>query len=47
MTIRLVRPAEEFKDKALGFRQEFFDHGERVISESDSSGLTWGIKIKV
>ena len=33
--IRLVRPTEEFKEKALDFRQEFFDHNETVINGSE------------
>lgn len=35
MTIKFVRPAEEFKDRALDFRQEFFDHGEPIINGSE------------
>ena len=35
MAIKLVRPGKEFKDRALNFRQEFFDHGERVINGSE------------
>lgn len=35
MTIELVRPAEEFKGRALEFRQEFFDHGELIMNGSE------------
>ncbi|MCI8645494.1 MAG: GNAT family N-acetyltransferase [Firmicutes bacterium] len=35
MAIKLVRPGKEFEDRALNFRQEFFDHGERVINGSE------------
>lgn len=34
-TIKLVRPAPEHKEKALAFRQEFFDNGEQVIFGSE------------
>ena len=33
--LRLVRPTEEWKEKALDFRQEFFDHHEMVINGSE------------
>lgn len=33
--LRLVRPGMEWKEKALAFRQEFFDHGEPVIFGSE------------
>ena len=35
MNIKLVRPAIDYKDKALDFRQEFFDNNERVINGSE------------
>lgn len=34
-SLRLVRPGMEWKEKALAFRQEFFDHGEPVIYGSE------------
>ncbi len=33
--IRLIRPAAAHKAAALAFRQEFFDHGERIINGSE------------
>lgn len=33
--IRLVRPAKEWKEKAMDFRQEFFDHDEMIINGSE------------
>lgn len=33
--IRLVRPALEHKEKALAYRQEHFDHGEKIINGSE------------
>ena len=33
--IRLVRPALEFKSKALEYRQEHFDNGENIINGSE------------
>ena len=33
--IRLIRPALELKEKALAFRQEFFDNNEMVINGSE------------
>ncbi len=33
--IQLVRPTEAMKEKAIEFRQEFFDHGESVINGSE------------
>jgi len=33
--IKLVRPTREHKEKAIEFKQEFFDHGERVINGSE------------
>lgn len=35
MKIRLVRPTAEFKEKALEFRQEFFDNNEMIINGSE------------
>ena len=35
MNIDLVRPELKHKDDALAFRQEFFDHGEKVINGSE------------
>ena len=35
MEIRLVRPTAELRDKATGFRQEFFDNGEMIINGSE------------
>ena len=35
MNICLVKPTEEHKEKALAFRQEFFDCGENVINGSE------------
>ncbi|MBQ5334685.1 MAG: GNAT family N-acetyltransferase [Oscillospiraceae bacterium] len=35
MNIRLIRPETAHKAKALEFRQEFFDCGERVINGSE------------
>ena len=35
MNIRLVRPETAHKAQALEFRQEFFDHGERIINGSE------------
>ena len=35
MNIRLIRPEAAHKAQALDFRQEFFDHGERVINGSE------------
>lgn len=35
MRIRLVRPSIELKEKAIEFRQEFFDNGEPVINGSE------------
>lgn len=35
MQIRLVRPTKELKGKAIEFRQEFFDHNERIINGSE------------
>lgn len=33
--IKLIRPTKELKEKALDFRQEFFDNGEKVINGSE------------
>lgn len=33
--IRLVKPTIEWKEKALAYRQEHFDHGETIISGSE------------
>ena len=33
--IRLVRPTQELKEKALEFRQDFFDHNEMIINGSE------------
>ena len=33
--IRLVRPTLEHKEKALAYRQEHFDHGEKIINGSE------------
>ena len=33
--IKLIRPTKELKGKALDFRQEFFDNGEKVINGSE------------
>ncbi|MCM1271531.1 MAG: GNAT family N-acetyltransferase [Ruminococcus flavefaciens] len=35
MIINLVRPTEELKEKALNFRQDFFDNNETVIDGSE------------
>ena len=35
MTIKLIRPSLDHKEKALKFKQEFFDHGENVIYGSE------------
>lgn len=35
MTIRLVRPTQELKEKAINFRQEFFDNDEMIINGSE------------
>ncbi|MDE5883457.1 MAG: hypothetical protein K2H29_00010 [Oscillospiraceae bacterium] len=35
MKIRLVRPNIELKDKAIAFRQEFFDNEEMIINGSE------------
>lgn len=35
MEIRFVRPTIELRDKATGFRQEFFDNGEMIINGSE------------
>ncbi|MDE7446519.1 MAG: GNAT family N-acetyltransferase [Lachnospiraceae bacterium] len=35
MKIKLVRPTEEYKDRALRFKQEFFDHDEMIINGSE------------
>ena len=35
MEIRLVRPTIELRDKAIHFRQEFFDNGEMIINGSE------------
>lgn len=35
MTIRLVRPTQELKKKAIDFRQEFFDNDETIINGSE------------
>lgn len=35
MKIRLVKPTKELKEKAMEFRQEFFDHNERIIDGSE------------
>lgn len=35
MIIKLVRPTEELKEKAVNFRQEFFDNGETIINGSE------------
>ncbi len=35
MKIRLVRPTKELKDKAIDFRQEFFDNDEFIINGSE------------
>lgn len=35
MKIKLVRPTEELKEKAIDFRQEFFDIGEMIINGSE------------
>lgn len=32
--IRLVRPDASYREAALAFRQEFFDHGEKIINGS-------------
>lgn len=33
--IRLVRPTLEYKEKALAYRKEHFDHGENIINGSE------------
>lgn len=35
MKIKLVRPTEKFKGRALRFKQEFFDHGEMIMNGSE------------
>ena len=35
MEIKLVKPTKRFKERALGFRQEFFDNGEMIINGSE------------
>ncbi len=35
MPLRLVRPTEELEEKAIAFRQEFFDNNERTINGSE------------
>lgn len=35
MPLRFVRPNAELKEKALDFKKEFFDHGERIINGSE------------
>ena len=35
MNIKLIRPDIDHKDKALEFRQEFYDNNERVINGSE------------
>lgn len=35
MNISLVRPTIEFKEKALNYRQEHFDYGEKIINGSE------------
>lgn len=35
MSIRLARPEITHKDEALAFKQEFFEHGEKVINGSE------------
>ena len=35
MTIRLVRPTQELKEKAIDFRQEFFNNDELIINGSE------------
>lgn len=35
MAIRLIRPARELKEKAMDFRQEFFDNNEMIINGSE------------
>lgn len=35
MKIRLVKPTKALKEKAIEFRQEFFDHNERIIDGSE------------
>lgn len=35
MKIRLVRPAKELEEQVIDFRQEFFDHNERIINGSE------------
>ena len=35
MNIKLVRPTPVNKDSAISFRNEFFDHGEKVINGSE------------
>ena len=33
--IRLVRPNEKMKDKAVDFKEEFFSHNEKTINGSE------------
>ena len=35
MLLTLIRPESDHKDKAIDFRQEFFDSGEKVINGSE------------
>lgn len=35
MKIRLVKPTKALKEKAIEFRQEFFDHNEQIIDGSE------------
>lgn len=35
MSIRLVKPTQEHREAALDFRNEFFNHGEKVINGSE------------
>lgn len=35
MKIRLIRPTAELKEKAIEFRQEFFDNNEMIINGSE------------
>ncbi|MCM1046856.1 MAG: GNAT family N-acetyltransferase [Clostridiales bacterium] len=35
MKLKLVRPTAELKEKAIAFKQEFFDNGEMIINGSE------------
>lgn len=35
MSIRPVKPTQEHREAALDFRNEFFNHGEKVINGSE------------